>query len=302
MQWRDGRDLQDLLGAYRTGVRVFWRHVSAVALEVGVEPHTLAALAEAVFFFVDQLASSSARGYVLEQGEAAAERERHRDELVTLLLSDRADAGEVRAAALRAGWTVPEEVAVVLVPPDDTVGQSVLSRLDSTALPIRRPSLTGAIVPYPSRTGGPAALRRMLRGTHATVGAAVPPEDLPASLHVAEIAARLRKEELLDDDPVFAAEHLDAIIVHRDAHLLSALRDDVLRPLKKSPPASQERLRETLRVWLCTMGDRQAMAAELHVHPQTVRYRLARLHELFGPALDDPATRARLMLALAWRT
>jgi DNA-binding PucR family transcriptional regulator len=53
---------------------------------------------------------------------------------------------------------------------------------------------------------------------------------------------------------------------------------------------------------LCTMGDRQAMAAELHVHPQTVRYRLARLHELFGPALEDPATRARLMLALAWRS
>jgi DNA-binding PucR family transcriptional regulator len=48
------------------------------------------------------------------------------------------------------------------------------------------------------------------------------------------------------------------------------------------------------------MGDRQAVAAELHVHPQTVRYRLARLHELFGAELDDPETRLRLTLALAW--
>jgi len=48
------------------------------------------------------------------------------------------------------------------------------------------------------------------------------------------------------------------------------------------------------------MGARQAVADQLHVHRQTVRYRLARLHELFGAALDDPNQRARLTLALAW--
>ena len=40
------------------------------------------------------------------------------------------------------------------------------------------------------------------------------------------------------------------------------------------------------------------MAAELHVHPQTVRYRLARLRERFGDALDDPSARFELALAL----
>jgi DNA-binding PucR family transcriptional regulator len=59
-------------------------------------------------------------------------------------------------------------------------------------------------------------------------------------------------------------------------------------------------LRETLSAWLRHMGDRHAIATELHVHPQTVRYRLARLHELFGDQLDDPAVRSRLTLALAW--
>jgi hypothetical protein len=48
------------------------------------------------------------------------------------------------------------------------------------------------------------------------------------------------------------------------------------------------------------MGNRQAMAEELHVHPQTVRYRMAQLRELFGSALDDPSARATLLLALAW--
>ena len=40
------------------------------------------------------------------------------------------------------------------------------------------------------------------------------------------------------------------------------------------------------------------MAGELHVHPQTVRYRMAQLRELFGERLDDAEERFQLALAL----
>jgi PucR C-terminal helix-turn-helix domain len=300
-QWREGRDLPDLLAVYQIGTRVFWRHVAAAALEVGLAPDALAALAETVFFFVDQLSSASAHGYVLEQEEAGALRERHREELVDLMLSESTDPAAVRAAARRADWPVPDRVSVVLVEPDDASGRRALSRLDARSLPIRRPPLVGAVVPHGARSSERAVLSGLLRGAHATVGAAVPPEQLARSLALAEIAARLTKEHLLRDDPVFVADHLDAIIVHRDRRLLDALGDQVLAPLEASPPSSRARLRETLRSWLRHMGDRRAMAEELHVHPQTVRYRMGRLHELFGDSLDDPAVRARLMLALAWR-
>jgi DNA-binding PucR family transcriptional regulator len=43
------------------------------------------------------------------------------------------------------------------------------------------------------------------------------------------------------------------------------------------------------------------VAKALHVHPQTVRYRLARLRELFGARLDDPDARFELELALRAR-
>ncbi len=300
-QWREGRDLPDLLAVYQIGVRVFWRHVSAAALEVELAPEALAALAETVFFFVDQLSSASAHGYVLQQEESGALRERHREELVDLMLSESTDPAAVRAAARRADWPVPEKVSVVLVEPDDASGRRALSRLDARSLPIRRPPLVGAVVPSGSRAAERAALTGLLRGAHATVGAPVPPELLARSLALAEIAARLTKEHLLSDDPVFVADHLDAIIVHRDRRLLDALGDQVLAPLEATPPSSRERLRETLTSWLRHMGDRRAMAEELHVHPQTVRYRMGRLHDLFGDTLDDPAVRARLMLALAWR-
>jgi DNA-binding PucR family transcriptional regulator len=97
---------------------------------------------------------------------------------------------------------------------------------------------------------------------------------------------------------VFIEDHLDAVIVHRDPGPLRALREQVLAPLSEVPLATRERLVETLASWLRQMGDRRAMAAELHIHPQTVRYRLGQLRELFGEALDDPRTRTRFTIAL----
>ena len=40
------------------------------------------------------------------------------------------------------------------------------------------------------------------------------------------------------------------------------------------------------------------VAAALHVHPQTVRYRMGQLRELYGERLDDPATVLGLTIAL----
>ncbi|WP_211191904.1 CdaR family transcriptional regulator [Actinoplanes sp. TBRC 11911] len=302
VQWREGREVSTLLSAYQVGARVAWRYVSGAALETGVEPDTLAALAEAVFAFVDQLSSASARGYVMEQSLNVAERELLRDELVELLLSDRSDSTAVRAAAIRAGWTLPREAAVILLAVSSAMGHEVLNRLDSSCLIIHRRALLGAIVPDPVRPGRRQRLSTALAGTGAVVGHPVPLEQLPVSVQFAELTARLRAGGILTDDPVFVEDHLDALIVHRDAKLLEALREQALAPLARLAPTTRERLSETLGAWLRHMGDRQAVAAELHIHPQTVRYRMSQLHAAFGRSLDDPATRTRLTLALAWGT
>ncbi len=54
--------------------------------------------------------------------------------------------------------------------------------------------------------------------------------------------------------------------------------------------------------WLGHRGSAPQVAADLHVHPQTVRYRLAALKELLGEAtLADPDARFELELALRAR-
>ena len=72
-----------------------------------------------------------------------------------------------------------------------------------------------------------------------------------------------------------------------------------LAPLADVRPATAEKLEATLRSWLLHQGRREDVAADLFVHPQTVRYRMGQLRELYGDALDDPQTVLSLTLALA---
>ncbi|HTZ43358.1 MAG TPA: helix-turn-helix domain-containing protein [Jatrophihabitans sp.] len=300
MQWRQGIPIGTLLAAYQLGARQTWRLISRQALLHDLPPEVLTALAESVFCFVDQLSSASAAGYLDEQSESAAAREQSRDELVELLLSDRSDSQAVRTAALRAGWRLPATAAVVLVSRQSEAGAAAISRLDQSCLRMRHGGLLGAIVPDPAAPGRRQRLAAALRGASATIGHSVTLAQLPGSARIAAIAARLQQEKVLTADPLFADEHLDAIIVHNDPRLLQALRRQCLQPLEGLPAGSQTSLRETLRSWLRNCGDRRATADELQVHPQTVRYRMARLRELFGDELDEPSYRLKLLLALAW--
>ncbi|WP_245645339.1 PucR family transcriptional regulator [Pseudonocardia acaciae] len=311
--FRQGQDLGGLLAAYRAGAAVAWRHVAQVALSLDASSEALAGLASTVFTAVDRLSTASLRGYAQEQSESVLARDRLREELAELLLSDRSDTATIRAVAARAEWPLPHDAAVVLVDPDNQAARAALARLEPACLRIRgpragslgasadgAPGLVGAIVPDPSGPRRRARLANLLRGADAVVGSTVPLDRLPASLRVAEIAVRLRRTHVLTDDPLFVGEHLDALIVHHDERLLAALRRQYLAPLDDLPAPTRDRLATTLTSWLLHMGNRQAMAGELHVHPQTVRYRMAQLRELFGPALDDPSIRATLLLALAW--
>jgi PucR C-terminal helix-turn-helix domain/GGDEF-like domain len=58
----------------------------------------------------------------------------------------------------------------------------------------------------------------------------------------------------------------------------------------------QSNLVETLDCWLQQFGDVTSTAEQLFVHKNTLRYRLRRIEEVSGVALDDPDERFELML------
>jgi hypothetical protein len=303
-QARAGRSLAGLLTAYQAGARAAWRHMAGTAVAAGAPAPDVALLAEAVFWLVDSLSAASTRGYTEEQSHTAAQRERAYAELAELLLSGRADRAAIDAAAGRARWPIPAAIAVVLLDDDGPAGD-LLAGSDQRgvqSLSFRRRTLRGLLVAAAQGSAGRADLNRAFRGTGAVVGPAVHPAALPGTLELVEVALRLRRSGVLTGDPVFAADHLDAVIVHRDPHSLAELRREVLAPLDGLPADARQRMEQTLLSWLQQLGDRAAMAAELHLHPQTVRYRLGQLRNLFGSDLDDPSVRRKLMLALCWRS
>jgi DNA-binding PucR family transcriptional regulator len=94
-------------------------------------------------------------------------------------------------------------------------------------------------------------------------------------------------------------EHLPALLLHgADPELAAELAARALAPLDALAPGPRAKLLATLAAWLGHPGQVQRVAGELRVHPQTVRYRVARLRELLGDALEDPDGRFELALAL----
>ena len=84
-----------------------------------------------------------------------------------------------------------------------------------------------------------------------------------------------------------------------DREAADDLRRQALAPLDQLRPNTAERLAETLRSWLLHQGQRDAVAADLFVHAQTVRYRMTQLRELYGERLNDPQTVLELIVALS---
>jgi hypothetical protein len=97
---------------------------------------------------------------------------------------------------------------------------------------------------------------------------------------------------------IVADDHLAALLLAADPRVAADLAASRLAPLDDLPEGPRARLTETLAAWLDRPGQVQAVAAALGVHPQTVRYRVRQLRDLFGDRLEDPEARFELALAL----
>ena len=155
-----------------------------------------------------------------------------------------------------------------------------------------------AVVAAPVNAVEQAQFVRQVTGQGAVISPARPPTRLHTVLNMTSLAYALRTEQVLTADPLLVEEHLAMLILHADRPLTDELLDRCLAPLLQVKEASRPRLALTLLSWLEHRGERQRIAADLHIHPQTVGYRLTQLRSLFGAALDSPLARFELEMAL----
>ncbi|QEC46215.1 PucR family transcriptional regulator [Baekduia soli] len=298
-EMRAGRSLDALLSAYRLGARIAWERCVQAGQAAGHDPETLYRLASAIFSYIDRISAESVEGYADEQSTALAERQRRRRALVRLLARDDAGAEEVRDLAQLAVWPRPATVAGLVVRADD--GDRLALRLGAEAIAVAEGGVAIAIVPDPDGPGRHGELEAALAGVPAALGPTVGLERAARSVARAQAALGLLEAGLLAAEPgalLVADEHLPALLLHGDGALAADLAARALAPLHEVRDGVRARLGETLRAWLDEPGQVTRVAERLHVHPQTVRYRVAQLRELFGERLDEPEARFELALAV----
>lgn len=297
---RQGRTIDALLAAFRVGAQVAWQELSATAVAAGLPASTIARFAELVFAYIDELSASSVSGHADELATTGRVRQRYLDRLSQDLLAGET-AATLTAAAEQAGWQPPDTLTAVLVPLAQTrglaaqFGQSTLQLAED--LPGVDASEALAVLLVPDMAG--AARRQLLSALgarKALVGPARPWMDVRSSYYRALRARELSQAS--GSSAVDTDDHLVELVLGADLEAAADLRARVLAPLSGLPPNTADRLTETLRSWVLHQGRRDAVAADLFIHAQTVRYRMSQLRELFGDRLGEPRTVLELTVAL----
>jgi len=299
----EGRNLDPLQTAMRLGARVAWRRLTEQSENLGLTPQHLYDLGEAIFVYLDQLADAAAEGFEEARARAAGEIERRRHRLMDLLLSQPpASPDAITDLAKASGWRLPKTVAGVALEEHPGGGYRAPSLPPDVLVGLDRPGPC-LIVPDPDGPGQAQTLETGLRGWKAAVGPAVPLTAAATSLRWAREALDLHRRGVLTEQRglLRCSDHMATLIVFKDEELVTALTEVRLAPLAHLRPSQQDRLAETLLAWLRHGRGAGEVAARLHVHPQTVRYRLRQLEELYGDQLSDPDIRFELEIVLRAR-
>jgi hypothetical protein len=122
----------------------------------------------------------------------------------------------------------------------------------------------------------------------------------PAELERSQREALEADRAASQGDPARTHEELWAEVTVMRAS--SALGDDVLGPVSLLRDHDAQRgsdYVETLAAWLDHPGAPAQAARAIHVHPNTMRYRMARVADLAGLDLADPVVRLAVRLQLA---
>jgi DNA-binding PucR family transcriptional regulator len=225
------------------------------------------------------------------------------------------DGGDDPAAIARELNIVPDGRAAVIAFETNSVGSRMADVLSLSASAFRGDAQVTAAgsrvyVLFPD-TGKPGPVTSWIRGTIATLRAELGLQlraviAMPVAGLANAAAARAEVDRVLDSaerhpgamgEVTSLAEARTTVLLDEIVTLIGTsgrLTDPRIRVLREQDPV----LAETLRAYLDSFGDIGAAAQWLHVHPNTVRYRVRRIEQILDTSLADPDVRLLLSLSL----
>jgi hypothetical protein len=299
-----GVPLSSLLQAFRIGGRLIWELL--VENADTAQQDTLLRCAADIWAVSDELAEAASDAY---RG-ASADRAQHDNQLRSALLNSLLDGKLGDAARLweSAGLLkLPQRGTFVVVAAEcPSPGEEPLPRVEEL---LRRHDVVSAwrldaelqegLVSLRPRFDvgrlcqelGRIALRRV--GVSETYGNL---EQTTPALRQARLACTAGTPHTTDLVR-YEQQPVSALLVSAPDVAESAARR-ILGPVLDLPDQDRAVITATARVWLASSGSTSTAATRLHLHRNTVRYRLRRLEELTGRSLANPLDLAELHVAL----
>ncbi|MER5391423.1 helix-turn-helix domain-containing protein [Saccharopolyspora sp. NPDC002686] len=300
-----GAPLPEVLRVYRIGYAMLWDLLVARARRDD-RAGTLDALLDAasrLWELTDEHALALTEAYRAATAELLVAQQRRRSALVEALLTGQPvpngpwEAGKLLGLA-------PDANLAVVVAETRTLAEESLVGVERSLAEL---GIVSAWQLTPAVQAGIASLRedqhdallRVLREL-ASARTGVSPlfqrlADAPRALHFARVAlAGLPPGKA--GVRVFSSSPLAALVAS-DPEEGRRLAEDVLGGLLDLPADDRDGLLDTLHAVFDNGGSTASAARALHCHPNTVRYRLRRIHELTGRPLSDPRSLAELVTA-----
>ncbi|MEU6994104.1 helix-turn-helix domain-containing protein [Streptomyces sp. NPDC046465] len=286
----EGRSLDTMQAIFRLGTRLALNRAKRVLRRLNLPAGLMLSFADALLLYVDNLIEVSREGYLEARAEMEQGQDIQRQRLLKHLLSDvAAPRATLVELAERARWKLPEEVTPIAFSADGKPERGAVS--EDVLVDLSSP-LPHALIPGAVDECRRAFMDAAPRSIRAAVGLTVPLADAAESLQWARRALSLAEAGILDDTSyIYCEDHLVTLTLFADPGLISALARQQLAPLAGLTANQRDRLIHTLRAWLDTRGNVLQMAEMLHLHPQTVRYRLRNLEKVFGDLLASPDRR-----------
>ncbi len=301
-----GVPLAVILHAYRIAGKFLWAAILGEAETADSSPVALLDAASDLWFIIDELSGEVTTSYRDTVDERARRDQQIRNAMLDVLL--RGDVGDgsqlwESITALRLPRQGPYVVAAAQTPNPGVEAianaeDALRHRGVQSVWRVEVDAHIGVMVLTPRvRIGGLCEVLTEL--ANGPIGLSEPYENLeqtPAALRQARIAYQAATPS--NQGPVRYDQVPIAVLLASapDAALLVA--NAILGPVLALPEPECDSILTTLHVWFAEGGATSVAAERMHLHRNTVRYRLRRLEELTGRSLSHPTGVAELHLAL----
>ena len=293
----EGMPLEDLLAAYRLGGRVGWRAMGEAARPD--ERDALLLGAELTMDYVDRVSAIVAQTYLEERQALVSEEERRLRELLDAVLAGAPLTGGLREMAERLGFQSAERLRAFA----QRLPGSPAREHAAAAAALRQAGMLA--LTEGDRVAGLAPAGAEARDFPVGTGLLA----LSAPTQTAGLAEAMDEARLLVDlgaregstgviDP---ADHVAELLLARSPRVGRTLHRRVLGALEAYADRRGSDLLGTLQTFVACGLDRRRSAQALHIHPNTLDYRLRRAQELTELDLAQPADLALVVLALRHR-